>query len=244
MKKTSDGRKHSEVLWTENKPLRTFFSFVLLAVFLDGTGQHAQTRFSFVHLEKASTRGGYLARLLINETPFPGERGYESEANTKSAMLEILWVLHSRLHLIPEGYTQQEVTGVRSSDIIDVITGTGGRRQCEGFYRNASGQFVVDPRVEERVDYLLKIANSGEKPGRFAALLNYAQGLARAYLGGGIEGADLYAYIVLAPRVLSDGEIYKAIRQEIPKRGGVPPSPGETLTIALTPGGGSGSTVG
>ncbi len=51
-----------------------------------------------------------------------------------------------------------------------------------------------------------------------------------------VDEANHRTYIVLAPRVLSDGEIYKAIRQEILRRGGVPPSPGETLTINLTPG--------
>ncbi len=40
--------------------------------------------------------------------------------------------------------------------------------------------------------------------------------------------------VVLAPRVLSDGEIDQAIRPEILKRGGVPPLPGETLTTTLT----------
>ena len=59
-----------------------------------------------------------------------------------------------------------------------------------------------------------------------------------------VDEANQRTYIVLAPRVLSDGEIYKAIRQKILKRGGVPPSPSETLTITLTPGGGSGPTVG
>jgi len=59
-----------------------------------------------------------------------------------------------------------------------------------------------------------------------------------------VDEANQRTYVVLAPSVLSDGEIYKAIRQEILKRGGVPPSPGETLTITLTPGGGSGPTVG
>jgi len=59
-----------------------------------------------------------------------------------------------------------------------------------------------------------------------------------------VDEANQRTYVVLAPRVLSDGEIYKAIRQEIRKRGGVPPSPGETLTINLTPGGGSSSPVG
>jgi hypothetical protein len=47
--------------------------------------------------------------------------------------------------------------------------------------------------VEERLNNLLQIANSGGKPGRFAALLNYAQGLAQAYVKEGIEGADRFA---------------------------------------------------
>jgi hypothetical protein len=50
-----------------------------------------------------------------------------------------------------------------------------------------------------------------------------------------VDEANHRTYIVLAPRVLSDGEIYKAIRQEILKRGGVPPPAGQTLTITLTP---------
>ncbi len=147
----------------------------------------------FAQLDPPDTVTGYLARLLINETPFPGERAYESEIATRDAMVAILWVLHCRIHLIPGGYTQQQVAGVQSKDIIDVITGTGGRRQCEGFYRNAAGQFVTAPRVEDRITYLLKLANSGDKPGRFAGLLNFAQGLARAYVQKGIEGADRYA---------------------------------------------------
>ena len=147
----------------------------------------------FAQFDRPDSTAGYLARLLVNETPFPGERAYESEADTKGAMLQVLWVLHCRLHFIPKGYTQEQVAGVRSGDIIDVITGTGGRRQCEGFYRNAAGQFVTEPRVEERLNNLLQIANSGGKPGRFAALLNYAQGLAQAYVKEGIEGADRFA---------------------------------------------------
>ncbi len=49
-----------------------------------------------------------------------------------------------------------------------------------------------------------------------------------------VDEANQRTYVVLAPRVLSDGEIHKAIRQEILKRGGVPPLPVETLTITLT----------
>jgi hypothetical protein len=50
-----------------------------------------------------------------------------------------------------------------------------------------------------------------------------------------VDEANHRTYIVLAPRVLSDGEIYKAIRQEILKRGGVPPPAGQTLTITFKP---------
>lgn len=49
-----------------------------------------------------------------------------------------------------------------------------------------------------------------------------------------VDEANNRTYVVLAQRVLSDGEIYKAIRQEILRRGGVPPSPGETLTITFS----------
>ena len=170
-------------------------------------GIKAQTQ-PFVTLDPPDAKPGYLATLLVNEAPFPGERGYVSQENTRGAMLEILWVLHSRIHLIPKGYRQVEVAGVSSDDIIDVITGTGGRRQCEGFYRDDSGRFVAAPRVHERNSYLVKLANSGSKPGRFADLLNYAQGLARAYFKAGIEGADRFAALTRVGPVFVTGHAY------------------------------------
>jgi hypothetical protein len=190
-----DGTEHFSKYMVSNKTCQRLWllaGFVIGALIGAPLSRAADTP-SFVQFEKADTTSGYLARLLINETPFPGERAYESEADTKAAMLEILWVLDSRINNIPQGYTQQQVAGVKSRNIIDVITGTGGRRQCEGFYRSDAGQFVTDARVEERLNYLLKIANSGDKPGRFASLLNYGQGLARAYVKGGMEGADRFA---------------------------------------------------
>ncbi len=163
---------------------------------------------SFVNLDPATTKTGYLARLLINESAFPGERGYLSETDTQASMLAILWVLDCRLHTIPKGYTQKQVAGVRSEDIIDVITGTGGRRQCEGFYRDDAGNFVSDDRVEERLDNLIRIANSGGKPGRFARLLTYAQGLSRAYFRGGIEEVDRFASLTSIGKLLVTGRAY------------------------------------
>jgi hypothetical protein len=181
---------------------------ILLGVALSGVINASAASAPFAQLDRPDTPAGYLARLLINENPFPGERGFVSETETREAMLAVLWVLHSRIRLIPKGYTQQQVAGVRSQDIIDVITGTGGRRQCEGFYRNAAGQFVTAPRVEERIENLLGIANSGGKPGRFAGLMNYAQGLARAYFKAGIEGADRYARLNQVGSVRVTGRAY------------------------------------
>ena len=149
----------------------------------------------FAKIEPATTTQGYLARLLINETSFPGEAHYVSEDDTRAAMLSILWVLHSRIHYIPPGYTQQQVAAIRSDNIVDIITGNGEKRICESFFRDAQGRPKTAQRVEDRINYLLKIANSGGKPGRFASLLTYAQGLAAAYLKDGIHGADQFAGI-------------------------------------------------
>jgi len=145
-----------------------------------------------VSLQPATSREGYLARLLLNEAPFPGERGWVSEDDTKSCMLQILYVLDARLNHIPSGYTQKQLAAVRTRDIIDIITVGGERGQCDGFYRDASGQFTAVPRVEKRITYLLGIANDGS-PGRFARLMNYAQGLATAYTRGGVQEADRFA---------------------------------------------------
>ena len=181
---------------------------VIASVAMAASTAFAQTDSTFVRVDPANTIAGYVARLLINEVPFPGERAYVSEAETQGAMVEILWVLHSRLRQIPAGYRQEHVAGVRSADIIDIICGTSEKRQCEGFYRNASGQFVVAPRVEERLDYLIKIANGGGKPGRFANLLNFGQGLARAYLKEGIAGADRYGRLTLVGQTPVTGHAY------------------------------------
>jgi hypothetical protein len=185
----------------------SLFPLLLLVVFFVAAPR-VQPAAPFVELDRADTPSGYLARLLINEVPFPGERAYESEANTQAAMVQILWVLHCRICIIPTGYMQQQVAGVRSSNIIDVITGAGGRRQCEGFYRDEQGRFVTAPRVEDRLNYLLKIANSGSKPGRFAGLMIFGQGLARAYVREGMEGADRFASLKRVGPVEVTGRAY------------------------------------
>jgi len=162
----------------------------------------------FATLLPKESKAGYLARLLINETPFPGERGWKSEKDTKYGMLSILWVLHSRIFHIPPGYLQHHVAATTSKDIIDIITVGGEKGQCDGFYRDADGKFVAVPRVEERVDYLLKLANKGKAPGRFARLLNYAQGLASTYFEHSIKGVDRFAGLTKINEVYVTGRAY------------------------------------
>jgi hypothetical protein len=158
-------------------------------------------------LKPADTEAGYLARLLINEAPFPGERVWLSEDDTKATMLAILWVLASRIDHVPAGYRQEQIAAVRTRDIIDIITVGGEKGQCDGFYRDARGNPKAVPRVHERIDYLLGIANQGA-PGRFARLLNYGQGLADAYQRGGIEEADRFAGLEQLGSIRVTGRAY------------------------------------
>ena len=160
-----------------------------------------------VVLERADSAAGYIARLLVNEVPFPGERGWVSEADTRAAMLAVLWVCHGRIHHVPAGYKQKQVAATTTQNIIDVITVGGQRGQCDGFYRDKNGSFKAVSRVHKRIDRLLSIANKG-KPGRFARLLLYAQGVADAYVESGISGADRYAGLKVVNSVKVTGRAY------------------------------------
>ncbi len=150
---------------------------------------------------------GYIARLLINEVPFPGERGYVSEKDTRSAMLAVLWVVESRLRHTPGGYAPEELSAAGAEDAIDVITAGGEKGQCDGFYRDRAGRPVFSPRVEERIDNLLRIAASGP-PGRFSRLLVYGRDLAAAYVRGGIEEADRFAGLERVGKIPVTGRGY------------------------------------
>lgn len=141
-----------------------------------------------VALDPFDTPQGYVALLLINEVPFPGERSWESEADSKAAMRQILYVLDARLNHIPPKYTQRQVAMVQTDDILTLMTTKG---QVEGFYRDENGRPATAPRVRERLDYLLGIANEGT-PGKFARLLNYAQTLSQAYFLTGLTNPDLF----------------------------------------------------
>ncbi|MFN0010098.1 MAG: hypothetical protein ACKVS8_00485 [Phycisphaerales bacterium] len=165
-----------------------WFSLLLfLPALLAGTSALAPSP-----LAPADTVPGYVALLLVNETPFPGERGWVSEDDTKAAMRGILGVLDSRLQHIPPGYRQEQIASERCADVIAVITAGGEKGQCDGFYKDADGRFVAVRRVHERIDYLVQCAGRGA-PGRFARLLQHAQDLATAYAKGGTAGTDTFA---------------------------------------------------
>jgi hypothetical protein len=145
-----------------------------------------------VALADPESHAGYVALLLINEVPFPGERGWESEADSKAAMRQVLLVLDARLRHIPPRYTQRQIATVQTDDMIDIMTAGGVHGQVDGFYRDESGRPATVPRVQSRIDYLLGIAGQG-KPGTFARLLNHAQELASAYFNHAVPRPDLFA---------------------------------------------------
>lgn len=149
-----------------------------------------------ISLPSPRTEIGFIAHLLINEAPFPGERAYVSEADTMQAMDSILNVLVARLAYVPAPYRQRDVAAVTTDNILDIITEGGVRGQVDGFYRDSSGRLMVVSRVTERTDNLVRIANTGQ-PGRFARLLNHAVSVSSAYSGRSTIPYDPYARLTV-----------------------------------------------
>jgi hypothetical protein len=166
-----------------------------------------------VTLPAASGVDGYVCRLLINEVPFPGERSYTSEADTRRAMEGVLRVLDARLEHIPPGYTQQQVAAVRTSNVIDIITAGGEKGQVDGFYRDASGTPVMVPRITERLENLLEIAGRGQ-PGKIARLLEHAAALARDYAAGTLACGDPHEDVQVVDGVPATGRAYSWMTDE------------------------------
>lgn len=166
-----------------------------------------------VTLNDPRSRAGYVALLLINEAPFPGERHYVSVADSKASMLQILWVLHNRVSRPPAGYSEDTIAMVTSSDVIDAIVAGGRHGQVEGFYRAADGTPQAVPRVHQRLNRLLEIANSGP-PGKFAELLDYAKHLGEAYFASGPDDPNLFATLRRINSVKVTGSAYSWMTDE------------------------------
>jgi hypothetical protein len=142
-------------------------------------------------LPSAQSPEGYIARLLINEVPFPGEHGYVSEEDSKTAMEQVLAVLANRTFNIPPQYKQVHIAGIATTNILQVITAGGIRGQVDGFYLDKNGKLAMVSRVNKRIDYLMSIANKG-KPGRFARLLNYAVQISTEFVRKHKNIKDIY----------------------------------------------------
>jgi hypothetical protein len=167
----------------------------------------ATTAAAAVSLPVATDTAGYVCRLLINEVPFPGERGYRSEADTKAAMEALLFVLDGRLRRVPKPYKQSQIAATTARDIIDVITAGGVHGQFDGFYRDVKGHPVMVRRVSERIDNLVRISGQGQ-PGKFARLLNYASSLATAYVADRLACADPHAPVKVVQGTPATGSAY------------------------------------
>jgi hypothetical protein len=147
-----------------------------------------------VTLPSASTTEGYVCRLLINEVPFPGEKGYVSKEDTMAAMDQLLYVLDGRLNHVPSPYLQKQVAATQADDIIDVITAGGVKGQFDGFYRDATGKPAMVDRVTQRIDNLVKIAGQGQ-PGKFAQILSYAADISTQYVDGHPKVPDRFGSV-------------------------------------------------
>lgn len=167
-------------------------NIVHLAILLTVIGIAGSSIAEDAVLPAATTSEGYVCRLLINEVPFPGEKGYRSEADTITAMNSLLHVLDSRLRYVPPPYSQQNIAAVTTRNIVDIITAGGTRGQFDGFFRDATGQPAMAPRVTERISNLLSIASQGQ-PGRFLRLLRHAVTIATDYTQGQFAEINLHA---------------------------------------------------
>ena len=186
---------------------------VWLALLVAGSLILPRAALAEVTLPAMRSADGYVCRLLINEVPFPGERGYTSEADTMLAMEGLLRVLDARLKHIPPGYTQQQIAAVRSGNIIDVITAGGVKGQFDGFYRDASGTPLMVPRITKRIDNLVEIAGRGQ-PGKFARLLEHAAALARGYTSGALSCRDPHKDVRAVDGVSATGRAYAWMTDE------------------------------
>jgi hypothetical protein len=122
----------------------------------------------------------YLAALLINEVPFPGEPAFKSADDSKAAMRAILWTIQCRRAEIPEGYTRQQIAATSSTNLVDIITAFN---QMDGFFKTRTDRHTFAPRVAERITYLRLLGQRDDTP-TISELLDFAHSNALHYAAG------------------------------------------------------------
>jgi len=138
----------------------------------------------------------YLAALLINEVPFPGEPAFKNAADSKAAMEAILWTIHSRRAALPTGYTRRQVAATPSTNLVDILTAAN---QMEGFFKTDDDRHTFAPRVKERVDYLNLLGQRDDTP-TITELLGYARTAAHDYvLGNALPFPNPFASLTNLP---------------------------------------------
>jgi hypothetical protein len=110
-----------------------------------------------IQLPSITTVEGVVARLLIAENNTPDFPQY-SEALARVSMNAMKAVVDNRLHNSPSQFGAPDAV-----DYIDIITVPG---QFYGFSRDEDGNVVIAPPVQQRIDEVLKVANTGA-PGKY-----------------------------------------------------------------------------
>ena len=160
-----------------------------------------------VSLPSPQTEIGFIAHLLINEAPFPGERAYVSEADTMQTMDSILNVLVARLAYVPVPYRQTRCRG-------------GHHRQYSRHHHRGRGPRTgrrILPRLQWTPDggqpcdrahrQPHEIANTGQ-PGRFARLLDHAVSVSSDYARRSTIPYDPYARLTVVDGIPVTGRAF------------------------------------
>ena len=127
-----------------------------------------------IQLPPITTVEGVVARLLIAECRTPADHLHYDEAQVLICMKAMKAVVHNRLHHHPELFGAPN-----AANYIDIITAPG---QFHGFSKDASGNVVISPDVQHRIDDVLRLANTGA-PGKFYRFVENAINVAN----GGIN---------------------------------------------------------
>lgn len=119
---------------------------------------------SNVTLPPITTEEGVIARLMLAEVKNPGYSSSYSADESKKSMRVIKKVLENRLTK-PGLFNASGATNE-----IDIITAPN---QFAGFSKDSSGNVVISSDVQQRIDNIMAIANSGP-PGPYANFVQNA----------------------------------------------------------------------